>query len=209
MCIRDRKSIIEKLFDKWYIIAISTLIVMVSNSLNIFEFVLSYFDDSKIRMHSTVVFENDSIFNILILPFHPDKNCNIEDTDYEYQLLSRFEMLKEEKKLPVKILLEKSNLYPKNNEEAINIGKKARANIVIWGNFHEECGKEAKIKLNYVVNDATPMDKPKYWKSSLTDIKDVYDLKKGVLQDNIDYICLLYTSPSPRDATLSRMPSSA
>ena len=25
----------------------------------------------------------------------------------------------------------------------------------------------------------------------------------------ISYICLLYTSPSPRDATLSRMPSSA
>ena len=24
-----------------------------------------------------------------------------------------------------------------------------------------------------------------------------------------DWICLLYTSPSPRDATLSRMPSSA
>ena len=26
---------------------------------------------------------------------------------------------------------------------------------------------------------------------------------------NLDEICLLYTSPSPRDATLSRMPSSA
>ena len=26
---------------------------------------------------------------------------------------------------------------------------------------------------------------------------------------NIGYFCLLYTSPSPRDATLSRMPSSA
>ena len=25
----------------------------------------------------------------------------------------------------------------------------------------------------------------------------------------MDWICLLYTSPSPRDATLSRMPSSA
>ena len=25
----------------------------------------------------------------------------------------------------------------------------------------------------------------------------------------LDYTCLLYTSPSPRDATLSRMPSSA
>ena len=32
------------------------------------------------------------------------------------------------------------------------------------------------------------------------------------IKDNIDvsiYACLLYTSPSPRDATLSRMPSSA
>ena len=27
--------------------------------------------------------------------------------------------------------------------------------------------------------------------------------------DGLDYDCLLYTSPSPRDATLSRMPSSA
>ena len=27
--------------------------------------------------------------------------------------------------------------------------------------------------------------------------------------EEADYVCLLYTSPSPRDATLSRMPSSA
>ena len=40
---------------------------------------------------------------------------------------------------------------------------------------------------------------------------------KRIIEDNFDYIrikaeigsCLLYTSPSPRDATLSRMPSSA
>ena len=31
----------------------------------------------------------------------------------------------------------------------------------------------------------------------------------GVLFFPVSYICLLYTSPSPRDATLSRMPSSA
>ena len=30
-----------------------------------------------------------------------------------------------------------------------------------------------------------------------------------ILQHLIDVTCLLYTSPSPRDATLSRMPSSA
>ena len=30
-----------------------------------------------------------------------------------------------------------------------------------------------------------------------------------ILGDEADQVCLLYTSPSPRDATLSRMPSSA
>ena len=33
----------------------------------------------------------------------------------------------------------------------------------------------------------------------------MYDGKRGIAAK----ICLLYTSPSPRDATLSRMPSSA
>ena len=41
----------------------------------------------------------------------------------------------------------------------------------------------------------------------------MYDGKRGVaakiVYDAIEKICLLYTSPSPRDATLSRMPSSA
>ena len=32
---------------------------------------------------------------------------------------------------------------------------------------------------------------------------------KGIYSWYNCYICLLYTSPSPRDATLSRMPSSA
>ena len=31
----------------------------------------------------------------------------------------------------------------------------------------------------------------------------------GITCDNVFTTCLLYTSPSPRDATLSRMPSSA
>ena len=35
-----------------------------------------------------------------------------------------------------------------------------------------------------------------------TSMKEDFDLKQN-------YPCLLYTSPSPRDATLSRMPSSA
>ena len=36
-------------------------------------------------------------------------------------------------------------------------------------------------------------------------VDDFFDLTK----DEMSNFCLLYTSPSPRDATLSRMPSSA
>ena len=31
----------------------------------------------------------------------------------------------------------------------------------------------------------------------------------GKIQDDKNYVCLLYTSPSPRDLSTSRMPSSA
>ena len=37
----------------------------------------------------------------------------------------------------------------------------------------------------------------------------VKDLKNVILHRTSDYLCLLYTSPSPRDGLLSRMPSSA
>ena len=35
------------------------------------------------------------------------------------------------------------------------------------------------------------------------------DYRELLYQDDQDLICLLYTSPSPRDGLLSRMPSSA
>ena len=34
-------------------------------------------------------------------------------------------------------------------------------------------------------------------------------VRAGAGTDNVDKVCLLYTSPSPRDRTRSRMPSSA
>ena len=42
--------------------------------------------------------------------------------------------------------------------------------------------------------------------SSWVDMQDVPDPK---IEKSNDVICLLYTSPSPRDRTRSRMPSSA
>ena len=45
---------------------------------------------------------------------------------------------------------------------------------------------------------------------ALRDALSIFDRMTSVAGKKIDYdSCLLYTSPSPRDATLSRMPSSA
>ena len=44
---------------------------------------------------------------------------------------------------------------------------------------------------------------------SVSSVQDVLVSVDGVVQDTSAYTCLLYTSPSPRDGLLSRMPSSA
>ena len=43
----------------------------------------------------------------------------------------------------------------------------------------------------------------------IEEIRKIYDPELPVNIYELGLICLLYTSPSPRDATLSRMPSSA
>ena len=58
--------------------------------------------------------------------------------------------------------------------------------------YHIFTGQKVAIKI---------LDK---WK-----IDDVNDIERVAREIHILRICLLYTSPSPRDATLSRMPSSA
>ena len=52
----------------------------------------------------------------------------------------------------------------------------------------------------------SPEDLVKYAHSKNVDILALTDHDDI---DGLDRACLLYTSPSPRDATLSRMPSSA
>ena len=71
--------------------------------------------------------------------------------------------------------------------------------------------------VNRVVNQIT-QGKKKQYKLELVNRDAIVALSKNVKSSwppdsstKVDYntICLLYTSPSPRDATLSRMPSSA
>ena len=62
-------------------------------------------------------------------------------------------------------------------------------------------------------NIATKLETESKYLTNILDKEDVKDFKKLIpeLQDTWmkKQICLLYTSPSPRDGLLSRMPSSA
>ena len=56
------------------------------------------------------------------------------------------------------------------------------------------------------------MDYPNLWFVRANYNKILYEFEKGVADAKKHYfhkLCLLYTSPSPRDRTRSRMPSSA
>ena len=49
-----------------------------------------------------------------------------------------------------------------------------------------------------------------YSDDTMDDLHDKLDqARQRIAKADEDYICLLYTSPSPRDGLLSRMPSSA
>ena len=82
------------------------------------------------------------------------------------------------------------------------------------GRFIEEIGTYWPLKEgadNFTIN----LDRTKYWRgvgaqpseTVASIIKRALRAEKGL--DPKVKNCLLYTSPSPRDATLSRMPSSA
>ena len=49
----------------------------------------------------------------------------------------------------------------------------------------------------------------KSWETKLSDMEDRYYKQFSAMETALSKLCLLYTSPSPRDGLLSRMPSSA
>ena len=56
----------------------------------------------------------------------------------------------------------------------------------------------------------SPLTKRSWWSSQICAEFDAQlTAEQHVLQNIVPYICLLYTSPSPRDKRQSRMPSSA
>ena len=76
-------------------------------------------------------------------------------------------------------------------------------------NFAPTHMEELMIR-SFVCTQKNPCHRLRIWTTESTINQMFATQKLGTHKENFEYhSCLLYTSPSPRDATLSRMPSSA
>ena len=104
--------------------------------------------------------------------------------------------------------------------DALKIGKAcncmSRARIQLHELFamdalkrNESCGGHFREEFQTKEGEAMRMDQEFSYVSAWENKGEVH--KSKLHKENLEFsnVCLLYTSPSPRDATLSRMPSSA
>ena len=90
---------------------------------------------------------------------------------------------------------------------AVGLIKPDAGDASLFGHPAWQCPAEVRQKIGYVAQTFTDMN----WlrvESALNLLGSFYSNWDQVLVNRF-LDCLLYTSPSPRDATLSRMPSSA
>ena len=95
--------------------------------------------------------------------------------------------------------------YGKDDAKILVVGNPANTNAFIGKNA---ANKDSQLWMAMTMLDSNRA-KSVISKKTNTDISDVTNMIIWGNHSPTMYPCLLYTSPSPRDATLSRMPSSA
>jgi tetratricopeptide (TPR) repeat protein len=147
----------------------------------------------KRQTHSSQNFSSSkNSFKVLILPFHPDKNCVIEYTHYEEILLERFQQINNKDSLNIEAIFISHLPCPSDPNEATSIGNEYNANIVLWGNYEEECDGPSKLCINYsIVNSFNIIVDDTLGSSGMKYLDNLDDLRLGFLQEDIDLIITL------------------
>jgi hypothetical protein len=101
---------------------------------------------------------NEGLFNILILPFGSSDYCEGEKILCERELKNFFNRTVGGDTLaPVNIFVESldNNIETAfSNEDLINLGKKYKADLIIWGDYTRRCSWDTtKIVVNYLMFD--------------------------------------------------------
>ena len=95
--------------------------------------------------------------------------------------------------------------------DAIDMAHRIKGNAAMYG--HPDLGLSAKKTEEILRDSAGKFDHATPLKSIINLVENIEDICQGPGKSEPgwlhDTLCLLYTSPSPRDGLLSRMPSSA
>jgi len=136
-------------------------------------------------------------FNVLLLPFEPLEKCKYKETHIETALVRRLDSLNVSDNLNLQVKFDTLHCIH-TCEEAEALGKKLRANLVIWGDLYEHCSPdttEACLKyINLSAKSIPGVDNK--GGTDVTKLASLAEMKQGKLQKNIDYI--LYWTAAAR-----------
>ncbi|MEZ4884427.1 MAG: tetratricopeptide repeat protein [Chitinophagales bacterium] len=133
----------------------------------------------EVKSAPTTAFEPDSdTFNVLLLPFHPDKDCKAANTEMESQLMEFIETSQWAQAMKVNVQMLEGQPCPYQPQIAKKLGKEQNADVVIWGFYN---AKKQKPEILYTwINDVI---------SGHTGLPQLADLRNGFyLKDDVGYI---------------------
>jgi len=140
---------------------------------------------------------NPNSCKILILPFNGLDQCKEKPAKYEEVLELRYRELRIKYNFDIEIISLESVDPPKDEEKVRKIGEEKKADIIIWGDYAENCRDSSKISVKYValknINREMAFLEGKdkfYGNSGVTSLNSIYDLKEGNIPRDIDYVVL-------------------
>ncbi|MFK7908692.1 MAG: tetratricopeptide repeat protein [Chitinophagales bacterium] len=130
------------------------------------------------KASKTVFSPNSKTFNVLILPFHPDKDCKTENVEMENKLMEFIGTSDWAQAMNINIQLLQDQACPYKPSIAQQLGKEQNADVIIWGFYN---GKKQKPEILYTwINDVV---------QGHTGFPHLTDLRNGFyLKDDPNYI---------------------
>jgi tetratricopeptide (TPR) repeat protein len=132
-------------------------------------------------LRSLAVFEPGSSYNILLLPFSPDQQCQSRNSLQESAVRDHLNSLPETEDMALQIAFLNGVACPTNSEEAKATGQVHNAQLVIWGDSKVDNSGKELIQVSYVSLEsgkANPV-RPVAQQIGQRALGDVYDLQEG------------------------------
>lgn len=144
--------------------------------------------EKRIQLSEERSFSENSIFNILILPLLPDKDCTIENTEYEKLVSRRLIDIKDSHNLDFDVKISTKHTCPNSIIQLEEIALKEKADFIIYGFYDEDCDEPTKVLLKYFLNKKIEFSLPLDTNDEYKTVPDLQAFRNGEIQKEIEYI---------------------